>query len=334
MDNADRKELAKALEKLTGTTQGGESAGLPCASAGGRRWACRKSECRYGRRGTQQEPLKQQLWTGSAQLAEALRKQSAPSAGTASAQLVAAARAAVTNPALAANQQNLAALRAATRSAAAIQRNPSWIASLQAAQEAAAARERALTAALKPTLARPVTPASRLPTVRRATPPRQQRARPRPWHEAAIHIRARVITLVVERNPDVLETLEGAWERIVRGGPHSASQAAHSVVEFVDWTLRREAPDEPVLRWHRDESRPAGELSRGRPTRQLRMRYILRNRDPDSDAAKVFVRHANDVLRLLQGVKHTPSNQDRRVVTASILSLEAVLVFLFAGVSS
>jgi hypothetical protein len=61
------------------------------------------------------------------------------------------------------------------------------------------------------------------------------------------------------------------------------------------------------------------------------MRYVLRDRDPDGEAAKAYVRLSIDLLTLLQGIKHTADDEQRRTVAASIMTLESALVFFFAG---
>ena len=151
----------------------------------------------------------------------------------------------------------------------------------------------------------------------------------RPWWSAAIQLRTRTLSLIFTFDTTLSRRWDGAWERVVRGGPHSASQAAHSTVEFVDWVFRAAAPDAAVLKWHSENKRPAGEIREGRPTRPARMRYTLRDRDPDGEAAKTYVRLTTDLLNLLQSIKHT-ADGDRRTVAASIMALESSLVFFFA----
>jgi Predicted pPIWI-associating nuclease len=149
------------------------------------------------------------------------------------------------------------------------------------------------------------------------------------WHEAGVIIRRRTVTLIAHLDPGLEERLEGAWERVSRGGPHAASQAAHSMIEFVDWCLRTAAPDEAALGWHMQESRLACELHNGRPTRALRMRYMLRARNPDGPVAQTFVDHALATVRNLQEIKHTSKQDDLHALAAMIMALETVLAYLF-----
>jgi hypothetical protein len=75
-------------------------------------------------------------------------------------------------------------------------------------------------------------------------------------------------------HPDLPNRIDGAWERIRGGGADAAGQAANSLMEAVDWTLRLLAPDDDVLAWHASENRPDSELHMGKPTRPLRLRYV------------------------------------------------------------
>ncbi len=167
------------------------------------------------------------------------------------------------------------------------------------------------------------------------TPPRPGLPEPkwpspteRPWRDAAIAVRRHAILLLTKRDQSLIDRLDGAWERVTRGGPHSASQAAHSMIELADWYFRSAAPDDGVIEWHANERRPQGELSNGNPTRPLRMRYILRERDPDGPVASTYVRHAQEALNNLQKIKHAGECGDNRELVALIMSVENVLIFL------
>ncbi len=91
------------------------------------------------------------------------------------------------------------------------------------------------------------------------------------------------------------------------------------------------APTEEVLAWHLATSRSSSELHNGRPTRALRMRYLLRDRDPDGVTATTFIRHGLDVLNLLQGMKHSDKSAKASVLGVLIVSIENLLGFLLAA---
>ena len=155
-----------------------------------------------------------------------------------------------------------------------------------------------------------------------------RRPQPSPaWREAGVQFKRRIFGLLIQVDASLIVRLDGAWERISRGGPHSTAQAAHSAVEFVDWCLRTVAPDEIALNWHSETGRSSDELHQGRPTRALRMRYLLRHRDPDGALATEYVRHCLSALKLLQAARHS-EHARRNEVAALILSIESVLAFL------
>jgi hypothetical protein len=126
--------------------------------------------------------------------------------------------------------------------------------------------------------------------------------------------------------------LDGAWERVSRRGPDAASQAAHSLMEAIDWTLRLAAPESAVLAWHAAEARPDKELHNGKPTRALRVEWLLRGRPGEADAARLHLRALDDLVRVIQAHKHSADEADIAVVARLILTVEGLLIFVL-GVS-
>jgi len=141
--------------------------------------------------------------------------------------------------------------------------------------------------------------------------------------EARVRLRAALGDL----DPRLVQRLDGAWERVSRDGPDAASQAASSLVELIDWTLRRAGPEKDVLAWHAGAARSPSELDDGRPTRGLRVRFIVRER-PDAAAADFYARAIGDVLRLLQGHKHGSGAQHLAALARLVPTVEAYLAFL------
>ncbi|HUZ40848.1 MAG TPA: hypothetical protein VMU68_05600 [Acidimicrobiales bacterium] len=132
-----------------------------------------------------------------------------------------------------------------------------------------------------------------------------------------------------ELGTDLVLRLDGAWERVGRPGPDAASQAAHSLVEFIDWTLRLAAPDDDALGWHRDNQRPSDELSQsGSATRALRARYLMRDRVDEADSAEVYIRSLNGLMKSLQKRKHAKGDMERQAVERLIPGVEAILLFI------
>ncbi len=126
--------------------------------------------------------------------------------------------------------------------------------------------------------------------------------------------------------------LEGAWERVSRRGPDAASQAAHSLMETIDWTLRLAAPERTVLAWHATEGRPGEELCNGRPTRALRVAWLLRRRPGEADAARLHLRALNDLVSAIQSYKHSADEADIEAVARLIPTVEGLLIFVL-GIS-
>lgn len=131
-------------------------------------------------------------------------------------------------------------------------------------------------------------------------------------------------------DPRLVSRLDGAWERLERPGPDSASQAAHSVQELLDWTLRMAAPDAAVLAWHKDTDRPAHEVSDGRPTRRLRGLYIVRERPGSDRVVGLHLKSLRETSSVLQKFKHEGggSPADVRYI---LVQLEGTLGFLLSN---
>jgi|GEM_PF-1882946 len=126
------------------------------------------------------------------------------------------------------------------------------------------------------------------------------------------------------------DKLEGAWERVSRPGPDAASQAASSLVEVLDWSLRRATEGVDLLNWLRTSQLASTNLDQhGRPTRALRVRYLCRD-DPSGDIVEAFVRIISETYSTIQSVKHKGHAVDPVVVQRLIPTVEAVLTFVFA----
>jgi hypothetical protein len=152
---------------------------------------------------------------------------------------------------------------------------------------------------------------------------------PSKWLLAQGMIRTRIIGVLTELDVRLEARLDGAWERVSRGGPDAASQAANSLVELLDWALRFGAPDEEALEWHVTLGRAADELRNGKPTRALRARYLLKHRNPDGPVANLYIRQLCDTHRLLERIKHGQDSVDLRTMACLASTTEAILTFLF-----
>jgi hypothetical protein len=153
-----------------------------------------------------------------------------------------------------------------------------------------------------------------------------------PWLTAPVEMRDDLLERLRELDPGLPGKLHGAWDRASRPGPSAASQVANTLVELIDWSLRLAAPDEEVLAWHTSTHRSPAELNRDLPTRRLKVRYLMRDRDPDGRAADAYGRHLSVLLEGLQGGKHHLEDEDVAIVKHMIPAVEGFLGFVLLSV--
>jgi len=149
-----------------------------------------------------------------------------------------------------------------------------------------------------------------------------------PWETAHQDLREQILERLDAIDGRLVAKLNGAWDRVKNPGPDGISQCATSVIELIDWFLRDVAPDDQVLDWHRDSGRSARELHKGRPTRQLRVRFALRDRHPDGRLANAYVSTLTSIAEELQGIKHAGAGTDMIPVARLLPSVEAVVGFI------
>ncbi len=144
------------------------------------------------------------------------------------------------------------------------------------------------------------------------------------WGPAPMHSMLR--DLLADLDPALPAKLDGAWERVTRPGPDAASQAANSMMELVDWTLRLAAPNDDVLTWVHQEGK-ADELHDGKPTRVLRLKYLVRFRPGEADVARLYQRALSDLAKAAQSVKHSVGGKELEAVTSLVPTVEGLLFF-------
>jgi len=129
-------------------------------------------------------------------------------------------------------------------------------------------------------------------------------------------------------DPSLCERLDGAWERIQLGGANASSQAAHSLMEAIDWTLRLSAPDDGALAWHAVENRSSKELNNGRPTRALRLRYVVRDHPEKNSTVNLYLKAIQELVGIIQGPKHELHPPSAKALTSVALTVEGLLHFI------
>lgn len=127
----------------------------------------------------------------------------------------------------------------------------------------------------------------------------------------------------------LLERWDGAWITLLVEGPDGPSQAAHSIQELIDWTLRLAAPADDVLAWRATHGEAPDDLNKdGEPTRGLMVRYIVGGRAQD-ETAKLFMSSLNKIVKALQQAKHSFEGPTGPAMIRSVLlNAESFLGFL------
>lgn len=149
------------------------------------------------------------------------------------------------------------------------------------------------------------------------------------WEISPSAMRDRMVARLEQISPRLVQRLEGAWETLRRGGPDAPSQGAHSVVELVDWLLRKTCDSKDVLAWLASEGARKDELDgQGRPTRTAKIRYLMRNRPLEAEVAVTHARSLRDIHGQLQKVKHVDEAQESAAVAKLIYAAESLLIFI------
>jgi hypothetical protein len=143
---------------------------------------------------------------------------------------------------------------------------------------------------------------------------------------ASSELRARLAAI----DSDLPTKLDGAWERIDNGGSDAGGQAAHSLMEAVDWTLRLLAPVDEVLAWYAVlEPKPSNALDdKTRPTRALKLRYIVRDHPGKAFATDLYIRAIGGLVSALQDPKHESRTTDPRTLAPIAQTVEGFLLFV------
>ncbi|MFD4659630.1 hypothetical protein ACFWP2_28845 [Kitasatospora sp. NPDC058444] len=155
-----------------------------------------------------------------------------------------------------------------------------------------------------------------------------------PWQQARQDVVDELYAHLREFDPTVPGLLDGAWDDIARQGPGAVDKAASCIVEALDRTLRKAAPNDVLKAWF-----PTSGLDRKlwpdpdkQPPHALRIRYIA---GPSKEEAKVAIGMVESILVMnthirgrVQSIKHTGQG-DINSVRALLMSAEHVLRMLF-----
>jgi hypothetical protein len=143
--------------------------------------------------------------------------------------------------------------------------------------------------------------------------------------QASAELRSRLQAI----DPELCVKLDGAWARIENGGTDAGRQAAHSLMEVVDWTLRTLAPEDDVLAWRGSHGPKPGDLDNaGHPTRELKIRYVASSKVEVAFATDLYRKAINALVKTIQDPKHGMKTTDPKTLRPVALSVEGFLLFL------
>lgn len=128
-------------------------------------------------------------------------------------------------------------------------------------------------------------------------------------------------------DPALADKRAGVWARIEGGGPDAPSQAANSLQELIDQTLRRLAPSKAVLEWHAAEGMSVTDLNDDKPTRPLRLLYIVRNHPEKRSSTPLYVRSLTALVKAVQSKKHGAA-ADVRAMCPLAMMADSLLMFI------
>lgn len=148
------------------------------------------------------------------------------------------------------------------------------------------------------------------------------------WELAPAEMREQMRAGLTRISPLLVTRLDGAWNAVTRRGPHSASQAAHSLVELIDWTLRLGCDATELEAWIAAQSDPSKYRHRDSPTREAKVRFLLHGRECDADFIDATVTNLVSLQNKLQGYKHKEADRDASAVARLLPTVEGILTLL------
>jgi hypothetical protein len=149
------------------------------------------------------------------------------------------------------------------------------------------------------------------------------------WELAPAEMRERMRDGLRRISPHLVARLDGAWDAVTHAGPDSVSQAANSAIEVIDWTLRLGCDDAGLESWVAGQSKPSVYRDNsGRPTREAKIRYLLRGSDFEAEFVAATARNLDALRRELQKLKHTNGEHDVDAVARLLPSVEALLFLI------
>ncbi len=149
------------------------------------------------------------------------------------------------------------------------------------------------------------------------------------WELAPAEAREQMRAGLRQISPRLVVRLDGAWDAVAHAGPDSASQAANSAIELIDWTLRLACDESGLEAWIAEQPKPTVYRDdEGRPTRRAKISYLLRESKYEGDFVAATVGQLVALHRELQKLKHTEGTHCVEAVGRLLPSVEAVLFLI------
>lgn len=126
--------------------------------------------------------------------------------------------------------------------------------------------------------------------------------------------------ILISIDPNLDRMREGAWETLYSDNPDKYRQSSTSMIEFLDWTLRKLAPNKEV----KEHSNIDEE---NKITRSQRIEYILNSRS-DRKIIKFYCRNVSEIHELLNKSKHSLEYSDEKSLESLFYMTEGIILFL------
>jgi len=132
--------------------------------------------------------------------------------------------------------------------------------------------------------------------------------------------------ILISIDPNLDRMREGAWETLYSDNPDKCRQSATSMIEFLDWTLRKLAPNKKVKEHSNIEEKD-------KITRDQKIEYILNSRRSDKKIIEFFRRNIIEIHKLLNNPKHSLEYFDEKQLESLFYMVEGIILFLIKSKS-
>lgn len=121
-------------------------------------------------------------------------------------------------------------------------------------------------------------------------------------------------------DPILDEMREGAWGTLYSDNPDKCRQSATSMIEFLDWTIRKLAPSKEVMKYFKVDKKE-------KITRRKKIEYILRTLS-DIKIINLFCKNVIEIYNLLNKTKHAFRYINEKNLESLFYMIEGIALFL------